>query len=498
MTSQSSITLIAYTLVICSILLVLIKSKRSKSKKHKNLPPGPPKLPILGNLHQLKSPLHVALLELSKQYGDLMYLKLGFVPTIVLSSSDIVREVFKTHDLAFSGRPNLHVASRMGYDNSNIVFCTYGEHWREVKKIAVLELLSTKRVQSYYKIREDEVAKLIDSISRCSGPFDLSKFLHGLANNMVCRVAFGKQFQGGRDGKKSLQDMLHETQDLIASICLSDFFPSLGWVNRVNGFEARLDKNWEEFDELFDKVIEDHDDPKRAKPEHEDLVDVLLRLKKESKHVTNKVIKAIISDMFIAGTDTSSATLVWAMTELIRNPKAMQRTQEEVRRVAKGKEKVEESDLPQLIFLRAVVKETLRVHLPSPLLIPRETMEDCKIRGYDIPAKTRVFINATAISMDPKIWEDPYEFRPERFLDNSIDFRGQHFELIPFGVGRRMCPGMNFALPVLELTLANLLYRFNWELPPGVTRENMNVEEALGFTVLKETPLVLVASPVMS
>ena len=202
-----------------------------------------------------------------------------------------------------------------------------------------------------------------------------------------------------------------------------------------------------------------------------------------------------IQDMFVAGTDTSSATLVWIMTQLIKNPSVMSKAQEEVRRVVQGKGTVEESDLPKLDYLKMIIKETFRLHLPVPLLIPRETTETRTVGGYEIPAKTRVFINATAISMDPQVWEDPEEFKPERFLNSAIDFRGQHFELLPFGAGRRGCPGTNFGVLIIELALANLLFSFNWRLPDGIKAEDIDMEEAIGITVHKKTPLCLVASP---
>ncbi|KAL6997077.1 hypothetical protein U1Q18_007199 [Sarracenia purpurea var. burkii] len=201
-----------------------------------------------------------------------------------------------------------------------------------------------------------------------------------------------------------------------------------------------------------------------------------------------------LQDIFIAGTDTSAATLVWIMTELIRNPTAMREVQDEVRTIVVGKRKVEEIDLPKLGYLKMVIKEGLRHHPPVPLLLPRETTESCVVGNYQIPAKTRVFVNAKSIGMDPNCWENPSEFRPERFMGSSIDFSGQNFELIPFGAGRRSCPGINFSTSLIELALANLLWRFDWSLPEGMTVEDINMEEAFGITMHKKSPLCLVAS----
>lgn len=199
--------------------------------------------------------------------------------------------------------------------------------------------------------------------------------------------------------------------------------------------------------------------------------------------------------MFNAGSDTSSASLVWTMAELIRNPSVLKKATEEVRDAVKGKLKVEERDLPRLSYLRSVVREGLRLHPPLPLLVPRETIESCEMMGYEIPPKTTVFVNALAIATDPKSWESPDEFQPERFLNSTVDFRGQDFEFLPFGAGRRVCPGINFGVVLIELALANLLNRFDWTLPEGMGVGDVEMEEAFGLTTHKKTPLCLIATP---
>lgn len=210
-------------------------------------------------------------------------------------------------------------------------------------------------------------------------------------------------------------------------------------------------------------------------------------------HISNE--KVIFwQDIFIAGTDTSSTTIEWAMSELIKNPRVLRKAQEEVREVSKGKQKVQESDLCKLDYLKLVIKETFRLHPPVPLLVPRVTTASCKIMEYEIPVNTRVFINATANGTNPKYWENPLTFLPERFLDKEIDYRGKNFELLPFGAGRRGCPGINFSIPLVELALANLLFHYNWSLPEGMLAKDVDMEEALGITMHKKSPLCLVAS----
>ncbi|KAL5544044.1 hypothetical protein UlMin_007828 [Ulmus minor] len=486
------------------LLISKMKQNRNKNGEAKGLPPGPMKLPLIGNLHQLGNLPHRSLQVLAEQHGPIMFLKLGSIPTLVVSSADIAREIFKTYDVIFSERPVLYAAKKLSYNCSAMSFSPYGEYWREIKKIMMLELLGGKRVRTFQAVRDEEVGVLIEKIA-CSSDnnVNLSELTLSLSNSVICRVAFGKKYDEDGDeedvnGRKSrFQEILQETQELLGGFCLSDFFPSLSWINKFNGLEARLDKCFRELDSFYDKVIEEHLDLKRVKDdEEEDFVDVLLRVQKDPNKtisLTNDQIKGVITDIFIAGTDTSAATLGWIMAELIKNPSAMKRAQDEVRTIAKGKGKVEESDLSKLKYLKSVIKEGFRLHPPVPLLVPRETTESFRIKGYLIPPKTRVFVNAKMIGNDPKFWENPNEFKPERFLESSVDYKGQHFELLPFGAGRRRCPGLNFAELLVELALANLLCRFDWKLPNGVEREDLDMEEAFGLTMHKRVPLRLEA-----
>jgi len=198
--------------------------------------------------------------------------------------------------------------------------------------------------------------------------------------------------------------------------------------------------------------------------------------------------------MFIAGTDTISTLLEWSMTELLRHPNTMKKLKEEVSRVGNGRTHIAEEDLSDMKYLNAVVKETLRLHPSIPLLVPRESRQDIKLNaGYHIKAGTRVFINAWAIARDPTHWGQPEEFKPERFLNSSIDVKGKDFQVIPFGAGRRGCPGAVYATAVNDLVLANLVHQFNWELPGGA--EGLDMSESFGFTVHRKIPLMAIATP---
>ena len=201
----------------------------------------------------------------------------------------------------------------------------------------------------------------------------------------------------------------------------------------------------------------------------------------------------LLQNIIVGATDATIATTVWAMTALIKNPRVMKKVQEEIRSLGGKKDLLDEDDIQKFTYFKAVIKETFRLHIPAPLLLPRETNEDCTIDGYKIPAKTLVYVNGWAIHRDPESWKDPEEFYPERFLENDIDFWGQDFELIPFGVGRRICPGMHMAVATLDLILANLLYSFDWELPKGMKKEDIDTEVLPGLTQHKKNPLCVVA-----
>ena len=199
--------------------------------------------------------------------------------------------------------------------------------------------------------------------------------------------------------------------------------------------------------------------------------------------------------MFAAGTDTTFIALDWGMTELITHPKAMKRAQSEIRRVVGDRRNVTESDVLEMPYLKAVVKEVLRLHPPAPVLVPRETMEDVRIEGYDIPAKTRVFVNVWGIGRDPESWKDPESFEPERFLGSGVDYGGLDFEFLPFGGGRRICPGITMGIVTIELALAQILHSFDWELPNGIEAKDLDMTEVFGITMHRKARLEAVAKP---
>ncbi|KAL2337557.1 hypothetical protein Fmac_012003 [Flemingia macrophylla] len=491
--------MILLTLVLCLFLPIFFFFLVQNLKKP-SLPPGPKGLPIIGNLHQLdNSILSIQLWQLSKKYGPIFSLQFGLRQAIVISSPKVAKEIFKNHDLLFCGRPKQLAQQKLSYNGSDMVFSPYNEYWREIRKICVAHIFSSKRISAFYSIRKFEVKHMIKKISKhasSSGVTNLSELLISLTSTIICRIAFGRRYEEEGSERSRFHGLLSELEVLMATFFVSDYIPFTGWIDKLRGLHARLERNFKELDEFYQEVIDDHMDPNKRHTQEKDIVDVLLQLKNDHSlpiHLTFDHIKGLLMDILAAATDTTAATSVWAMTALVKNPRVMKKVQEEIRNLGGTKNFLDDDDIKNLSYFKAMIKETLRLHLPNQLLLPRESSEECIIDGYRIPAKTIVYVNAWVIHRDSETWQNPEEFCPERFLDNDIDFLGQDFELIPFGSGRRICPGLSMAVVTLELVLANLLHSFDWELPRGMTKEDIDVEVRPGITQHKKNHLCLCA-----
>ncbi|CAM8906254.1 unnamed protein product [Rhodiola kirilowii] len=495
-------SLVGFCAFVIFVFFVLSKGKKRGTKTiPPNLPPGPPKLPVVGNLHQLVGTVtHHKLTELGETYGPIMHLQIGEVPTVIVSSPEIAKEVTTTHDINFARRPLQLSGKILTYGWTDIAFAPYGTYWRQLRKLCVTEVLSAKRVQTYRSIREEEVGDLVKEISSKAGmmPVNMSAKIFSLTYGITSRAAFGSK---SKYQEEYIAIVMESSKAVGLAVC--NMYPSSKILPLITGFRYKLEKLHREADKILENIIVSHIKSKSLRSSvdanaKEGLLDILLRIQETGNleiPLTRDNIKSVIADVFTAGSETSSTTVEWAVSEIIKNPRVLQKAQAEVREVYKGKGDVDEERLDQLKYLKLIIKETLRLHPSLPLLLQRENAHPCVIKGYDIPAGTRVMINVWAIARNPKYWKEPEKFLPERFVDNPLDYIGTNYEYLPFGAGRRICPGIDYAMPNMLLPLAQLLYHFDWELPDGVKGEDLDMSESFGVTVRRKNDLFLVFKP---
>ncbi|XP_038714382.1 cytochrome P450 71D9-like [Tripterygium wilfordii] len=497
-----SILLVSFIFFTFMVLKVWKRFEPNESTS--NRAPGPWKLPIIGNLHQLvgSDPPHHILRDLAKKNGPLMHLQLGEVHILVVSSAEYAEEVMKTHDVVFASRPQINSLRVITYGYKTMSFSPYGGYWRQLRKICAQELLSAKRVQSYRSIREQETSKLIQRIfSEAGTSINLTKKVYSSICTLTSRLAFSDESKYQEEFISAMKDAIKIT----SGFNIGDLFPSMKFLQLICGASSKIEKLHKQSNRIIGSILDEHKKKRNTRKcegkceENEDLVDVLLKYQEKGDHefpLSMDEIKAVIGDIYVGGTETSATTVDWAMAEMIKNPRVMEKAQAEVRQVFDTRGRVDETGIPELKYLKLVIKETLRLHPTTPLLVPRENSENCKINGYVIPAKTRVIVNAWAIGRDPKYWpHEPETFYPERFLDNPIDYKGTNFKYIPFGAGRRMCPGMTFGLANVELPLSQFLYYFDWKLSDGLIPEDLNMAEEFAATVSRKEDLFLIPSP---
>ncbi|KAJ7564818.1 hypothetical protein O6H91_02G034700 [Diphasiastrum complanatum] len=477
-------------------------------KRRPQLPPGPPAWPLIGNLHLLGKLPHRSLHRLAKKYGSIMYLRLGLVPVVVVSNAEMAREFLHTHDKNFASRPRMNAVDALAYGQLTVSFSPYNHYFQQMKKILNVHLLSVKRLAESKYVRSEEVSLLLQSI--------LEDHLHNrevnlldkvctMSNNIISRLLIDRRiFNVDDNGKEAerFKRMADRISAYLGAVNIGDYLPFLVCLD-LQGYDAKMKNLHIEMDAFLKKVIaiygEETGDSQGTRPT--DVLDVLLSLASEHSKTNQQLlndrsIKATILNIFIAGTRTSTNTVHWAMSEILKNPSILDKARQELNKEIGNERKAEESDIAKLTYLQAIVKETFRLHPPTPLLLPHESMQDCKIAGYDIPKKTRLLVNTWAVGRDPSVWERPLEFDPERFIrSNHIDVRGQHFELLPFGSGRRSCPGMSMGLTVVQSTLASLIHSFDWDLPAGQRAEEIDMRENPGMGLSKASPLLAIAKP---
>ncbi|WOG95801.1 hypothetical protein DCAR_0415130 [Daucus carota subsp. sativus] len=484
----------------------------------KNSCPGPPepagKWPLIGHLHLLGANkiLHHTLGDMADRYGPIFCLNLGTKRTLVVTSWEVAKECFTAQDRVFATRPKSVVGKVVGYDSRVMIFQEYGSYWRQIRKLAMIELLSNRRLEMLKHVRESEVnlfiKELYEQWSRNGNGskvvVEMKEKFGDLTTNFVVRTVAGKIYSGtgvqGNEESRRFQKAMADFMHLAGLFMVSDALPLLGWIDTLRGYRGEMKKSAEEIDLVLGSWLKEHQQKRNnisINRLDEDFIDVMLSAMEGNQFPdidTDTAIKGTCLSLILGGYDTTSATLMWALSLMLNNRHVLKKAQDEMDKYVGRDRQVKESDVKDLTYLQAIVKETLRLYPAAPLSPQHEAMEDCTVAGYEIPAGTRLVVNLWKIHRDPRVWSDPLEFQPERFLQKhvNVDIWGQNFELLPFGSGRRSCPGITFAMQVLHLTLAQLLHAF--ELGT-VLDSNIDMTESPGITNPKATPLEVTLTP---
>ncbi|KAL3534184.1 hypothetical protein ACH5RR_002645 [Cinchona calisaya] len=489
-----------------SLLRYLLNQRKTSNNKQIRHPPSPPSLPIIGHLHLLSSVASKSFQALANQYGPLLRLRIVSSSVVVVSSSAVAKEFLKNNELNFVSRPQFGAADFNIYAGSEFVNAEYGPYWRFMKKLCMTELLSVPQVNRFVDIRRQEMVKLLEILVGCSEEgkaCNLGVELMTTTNNVVSRMAMSTRCTPGLDESKLLWEFVKEILELAPKFALGELFGPIGKID-LFGYGKRVKTLILKFDSLVEKIMMEHEnDLNSSKKERKDMMDILLEIHRDQNSevkLSRNDIKSFIMELFMAGTETVSVALTWTLAELINHPKVFKKLREEINTVVGSKRLVQESDVPKLPFLQAVVKESLRLHAPAPLIF-RSCGEDCKINGYDILANERIAFNVYAIMRDSNSWENPLDFLPERFLVESkdstydhyqMDIKGQNFNIFPFGSGRRGCPGASLALAVVHSAVALLVQCFDFRFQGG---EKIKMEEGSGLSAGLAHPLMCYVTP---
>ncbi|KAL6858799.1 hypothetical protein ACP4OV_017801 [Aristida adscensionis] len=463
-------------------------------------PPGPRPFPIIGNLLDLRhGNLHHTLARLARVHGPVMRLRLGLTTAVVVSSRDAAREAFTRHDRRLAARAVPDTAHALGFSGLSMIWLPSDDpRWRTLRGVVATHVFSPRSLAAARGVRERKVRDMVDHIrGRAGREVDVGQAVYGGVLNLVSSVLLSIDVVDvGTESAQGFREIVEDLIELVAKPNISDLYPCLRPLD-LQGWRRWTAKQFEKLFRLFDGIIDRRLAEASSGDKHGDFLDALLELMSTGKMARDNV-KTILVDVFAAGSDTITVTVEWAMAELLRNPVIMAKVRAEIDGALQGKETIEEPDAASLPYLLAVVKEAMRLHPVAPLLLPHRAVDDgVEIGGYAVPKGSTVIFNSWAIMRDPAAWERPDEFVPERFLDTAaeVEFRGKHFEFLPFGAGRRLCPGLPMAERVVPLILASLLYAFEWRLPDGVAAEQLDVSEK--FTTANVLAVPLRAVPVV-
>ncbi|XVF12362.1 hypothetical protein REPUB_Repub08aG0110600 [Reevesia pubescens] len=503
--------LVAYSIIRNSIMaavLAIVCCALWAKVFNRNKPPlipGPPGLPILGNLPFIRPDLHRYFSELSQIYGPIIKLQLGRKICIVISSPSLAKEVLKDHDAIFANRDTPAAAIFGTFGGADVVWRPYGLEFSRLRKLVVSQIMSNRSLDACYELRRRKIRRMVKDINgKVGSSVNLGEQIFLTTLHVMISMLWGGSLDGEEGSRLGieLRKRLAEFVGLLGAPNVSDLFPVLAPFD-LQGIQSKTKKHLSWFYEIFESEIvsrtKNIGEGKKKEEISKDFLQQLLELNQRGDDKTSLSItqvKALLMDMMVGGTDTIPTSVEWAMTELVRHPDKMRRVVEELEAVVGNENIVEESHLRRLLYLEAVVKETLRIYPVAPLLVPHMPSINCTVAGYTIPKHSRIFINAWAIQRDPEFWEDPLQFEPERFLrkgtgstEAEFNYLGNNFHFFPFGSGRRTCVGMPLAEKMVAHLLAVLVHSFEWKLPDGIKPDT---KDKLRFVLAKAEPLVVI------
>ncbi|XP_043700403.1 probable (S)-N-methylcoclaurine 3'-hydroxylase isozyme 2 [Telopea speciosissima] len=481
-----------FPLFLLPLLFLLYKHFKSSLSKGPSLPPGPSPWPIIGNIHQMGRESHVSFTHLAQTYGPLISLRLGPQLLVVASSPATATEILKAHDNVLSGRfaPQSAADLKTNPERMTIAWAPEcNDQWKNLRTLYRSELFSGKVIESQAILREKKVMELISFLSTKEGEVvNIGEVIFATVFNILSNLFLSKDLvsfeDDGSDG--GIKQLVKRIMVLASTPDLGDLFPIFKRLD-IQRLNKRVRELFEKISARWENIIKE----RRARVDggissQQDFLDVLI-----NHGFTDGQINNMLHELFTAGTDTSATTIEWAMAELMKNQAAMNKVHDELKREM-GDNFVKESDLPHLHYLHACVKETLRLHPPAPFLLPHRAIDTCTVMTYTIPKDSLIFVNAWAIGRDPAAWDDPLAFKPERFLESDVEFKGNHFQFIPFGAGRRICPGLPMASRQIHFILASLIHSFDWSLPQGMHPANLDTNDKFGIMLRKKLPLLLI------
>ncbi|PKU66140.1 geraniol 8-hydroxylase [Dendrobium catenatum] len=492
------------TIILFYILLFGFRPPRIPSITRPSLPPGPSGLPIVGNLPFLEAELHSFFTRLASTYGPIFRLRLGSKLAIIISSPTLAREILHDQDLAFANHDVPAAARAITYGGADILWTPHGPTWRMLRRICVRELLSPTSLAAVYHHRRRQIRSAIRRLyehAAVGDPVNVGDQIFVAVLNVVTSMLWGGTVEVENGSTDDLQvgrqfrELVGEITLLLGKPNLSDFFPELERFD-LQGIVRKMDVLREKLDEIYDNIIESKRKGSKVKA-GEDFLDYMLKAEDEGLETNTTFtithVKAMLMEIVVAGTDTTSNAVEFALAEMLNRVETMKRVQDELEHVVGKHNIVEEHHIDKLPYLNATIKEVLRLHPTVPLLVPHRPSSTCTVGGYMVPEGSRVFINAWAIHRDPAIWKEPLEFKPERFMntihERKWDGNGNDFNYLPFGSGRRICAGIAMAEKMLAYCLASLLHSFDWKLEEG---KKLDLSEKFGIVLKKAEPLVVI------